>query len=54
MISNLRQNKNDEIILNLARIPMELQNKIFFYCAEHPCAKMIRKHIELSDEDEEK
>ena len=41
------------MISKLRQLPVELQNKIFFYVAEHPCAKMIRKHIELSEEDEE-
>ena len=26
-------------------LPLELQNKIFFYAAEHPCAEMIKKQI---------
>ena len=38
---------------SIDNLPLELQNKIFYYYAEHPCAKMIRKHIELSEEDEE-
>ena len=29
----------------ISNLPVELQNKIFYYCAEHPCAKMIRKQI---------
>ena len=27
----------------ISDLPVELQNKIFFYCAEHPCAKMIKE-----------
>ena len=29
----------------ISNLPVELQNKIFFYAAEHPCAKMIKRHI---------
>ena len=36
----------------ISNLPVELQNKIFFYAAEHPCAKMIKKHIEITEEDE--
>ena len=36
--------------MNIQDLPIELQNKIFYYAAEHPCAKMIKdiykeKHI---------
>ena len=36
--------------MNIQDLPTELQNKIFYYAAEHPCAKMIKdiykeKHI---------
>ena len=27
----------------IRNLPQELQNKIFFYYAEHPCAKMIKE-----------
>ena len=27
----------------ISNLPVELQNKIFFYAAEHPCAKMIKE-----------
>ena len=30
-------------IKNIQDLPIELQNKIFYYAAEHPCAKMIKK-----------
>ena len=26
----------------ISNLPVELQNKILFYCAEHPCSKMIK------------
>ena len=26
----------------ISNLPVELQNKIFFYCAEHPCAKIMK------------
>lgn len=29
--------------MNIQDLPTELQNKIFYYAAEHPCAKMIKK-----------
>ena len=29
--------------MNIQDLPIELQNKIFYYAAEHPCAKMIKK-----------
>ena len=29
--------------MNIQDLPIELQNKIFYYTAEHPCAKMIKK-----------
>ena len=28
--------------MNVQDLPIELQNKIFYYTAEHPCAKMIK------------
>jgi hypothetical protein len=28
--------------MNIKDLPTELQNKIFYYTAEHPCAKMIK------------
>ena len=28
--------------MNIQDLPTELQNKIFYYAAEHPCAKMIK------------
>ena len=28
--------------MNIQDLPIELQNKIFYYAAEHPCAKMIK------------
>ena len=27
----------------ISNLPVELQNRIFFYYAEHPCAKMIKE-----------
>ena len=27
----------------ISDLPVELQNQIFFYYAEHPCAKMIKE-----------
>ena len=51
MISNLRQNKHDEMIFDLAQIPVELQNKIFFYAAEHPLASASKKEIEGVEND---
>ena len=30
----------------ISNLPVELQNKIFYYCAEHPCAKMIKNQID--------
>ena len=36
----------------ISNLPVELQNKIFCYAAEHPCAKMIRKHLGITEEDE--
>ena len=30
----------------ISNLPVELQNKIFYYCAEHPCAKMIKHQID--------
>ena len=27
----------------ISNLPLELQNKIFFYATEHPCAKMIKE-----------
>jgi hypothetical protein len=27
----------------ISNLPVELQNKIFFYAAEHPCAKIIKQ-----------
>ena len=29
----------------ISDLPLELQNKIFFYAAEHPCAKMIKQKM---------
>ena len=29
----------------ISDLPQELQNKIFFYAAEHPCAKMIKQKM---------
>ena len=29
----------------ISNLPVELQNKIFFYYAEHPCAKMIKQKM---------
>ena len=29
--------------MNIQDLPIELQNKIFYYTAEHPCAKMIKE-----------
>ena len=26
----------------ISNLPVELQNKIFYYCAEHPCAKIMK------------
>ena len=40
--------------MEIKNLPLELQNKIFYYYAEHPCARMIRKHIEITEEDEMK
>ena len=37
----------------ISDLPVELQNKIFFYAAEHPCATIIRRHIEITNEEEE-
>ena len=31
----------------ISNLPVELQNKIFYYCAEHPCAKMIKQQIAI-------
>jgi hypothetical protein len=28
--------------MNIQDLPTEIQNKIFYYAAEHPCAKMIK------------
>ena len=28
----------------ISNLPVELQNKIFFYAAEHPCAKIIKSY----------
>ena len=28
----------------ICNLPVELQNKIFYYVAEHPCAKMIKQY----------
>ena len=36
----------------ISDLPVELQNKIFFYAAEHPIAKIVRKHIEITEEKE--
>ena len=29
----------------ISDLPVELQSKIFYYYAEHPCAKMIKEQI---------
>ena len=29
----------------ISNLPLELQNKIFFYATEHPCAKMIKQKM---------
>ena len=29
----------------ISNLPVELQNQIFYYYAEHPCAKMIKEQI---------
>ena len=31
------------IYMNIQDLPTELQNKIFYFSAEHPCAKMIKQ-----------
>ena len=36
---------------SIENLPLEIQNKIFFYL-EHPIAKIVRKHIEISEEAE--
>jgi hypothetical protein len=30
----------------ISDLPVELQNKIFFYAAEHPCAKIIKQQCD--------
>ena len=34
-------------------LPQELQNEIFYYAAEHPCAEMIKEYNEDKDEYDE-
>ena len=34
-------------------LPQELQNKMFYYAAEHPCAEMIKEYNEDKDEYDE-
>ena len=29
--------------MNIQDLPIEIQNKIFYYYAEHPCARMIKE-----------
>ena len=33
--------------MNIRDLPVEIQNKIFFMCAEHPLATIFKKHIEV-------
>ena len=33
--------------MEINNLPLELQNKIFYYYAEHPCAKMIKNQIAI-------
>ena len=33
------------IDMGISNLPVEIQNKIFFYYAEHPCAVMIKNFI---------
>ena len=44
IINKLRQSKNDELSFNLALLPEDLKNKIFYYLS-HPCADIIRDRI---------
>ena len=32
---------------SIDNLPLEIQNKIFYYYAEHPCAKMIKNQIAI-------
>ena len=51
MISNSRQNKHDEIIFDLAQIPVELEHKIYSYVGEHPLASAFKQEIEVIEND---
>ena len=35
----------------ISNLPVEIENVIFYYCAEHPCAKMIEKQIHILTKD---
>lgn len=35
--------KEKNKVMTIQDLPVELQNKIFYFSAEHPCAKMIKK-----------
>ena len=37
--------------MEINNLPLELQNKIFYYL-EHPVAKIVREHIEITEEAE--
>ena len=37
--------------MEINNLPLELQNKIFYYAAEHPCAVMIKEYNEDKDEE---
>jgi hypothetical protein len=41
VINNVVKEKNT--VMNIQDLPVEIQNKIFYFSAEHPCAKMIKK-----------
>ena len=34
------------ISMEISNLPVEIQNKIFFYYAEHPCAVMIKDELQ--------
>ena len=51
-LKNKRKRNQRKQQLKIQDSPHELQHKLFYYAAEHPCAKMIKQsltshHIEL-------
>ena len=35
--------------MEVANLPIEIQNKIFYYCAEHPLAKIFKEGVIIKE-----